>query len=209
MIKVEHNIIGMCGTNTYYIYDEDTKKGLIVDPADEPERIIARVEKIGMEPMGILITHGHFDHVLALDDVRNHFGIKAYIGKTEKQVLSDPGANLTMGLMGTGKKWKADVYLNDGEEFAIGEFKIKALEIPGHTIGGMCYYFMDHGILFSGDTLFCETIGRTDFPGGSTMALINGIKEKLFTLPNETKVYPGHAESTTIYNEKKYNYMIR
>ena len=183
MIKIENNIIGMCATNTYYVYDDETKRGLIVDPAGDPVRIIERVAKLQINVEGILITHGHFDHVLALDEVRERFNVKAYIGNTEKAVLEDPEANLTSGFMGEGRTFSADVYLKDGEEFEAGGFRIKAFEVPGHTIGGMCYYFMDEGVLFSGDTLFCESVGRSDFKGGSTFALIASIKEKLYTLP--------------------------
>ena len=183
MIKIEHNIIGMCATNTYYVYDDETKRGLIIDPAGDPVRIIERVARLQINVEGILITHGHFDHVLALDEVRERFNVKAYIGNTEKAVLEDPEANLTSGFMGECRTFSADVYLKDGEEFEAGGFRIKAFEVPGHTIGGMCYYFMDEGVLFSGDTLFCESVGRSDFKGGSTFALIASIKEKLYTLP--------------------------
>lgn len=209
MIRVEHNIIGMCATNTYYVFDDATKKAIIVDPAGDPMRIIDRVAKLGVTPAAILITHGHFDHILALDEIREHFNIKAYAGLTEKAVLKDPKANLTAGFLGESITREADVYLRDGEEFEAGGYRIKALEVPGHTIGGMCYYFADYGIVFSGDTLFCESVGRTDFPGGSTLALIGAVKEKLYTLPDETIVYPGHSESTTIAHEKKYNPFVR
>lgn len=209
MLKVEHNVIGMCGTNTYYIYDEESREALIVDPAGDHMRIIERVNKLSIKPVGILITHGHFDHILALDEIRNHFGIKVYAGANERAVLRDSTVNLSAGFMGQGYCTEADVYLKDGEEFEVEGFKIKALEVPGHTVGGMCYYFENSGIVFSGDTLFAESIGRTDFPGGSMSALINGIKDKLYTLPDDTVVYPGHAESTTIAREKKYNPFIR
>lgn len=209
MIRVEHNVIGMCATNTYYVFDDVTNKAIIIDPAGDPMRIIDRVARLGVTPVAILITHGHFDHILALDEVREHFNIKAYIGGTEKSVLQDPDSNLTSGFMGEPVVKEADVYLKDGEEFEVGGYRIKALEVPGHTIGGMCYYFPDYGIVFSGDTLFCESVGRTDFPGGSTLALIGGIKDKLYTLPDETIVYPGHSESTTIAHEKKYNPFVR
>ena len=103
MIKIEHNIIGMCATNTYYVYDDETKRGLIIDPAGDPVRIIERVARLQINVEGILITHGHFDHVLALDEVRERFNVKAYIGNTEKAVLEDPEANLTSGFMGEGR----------------------------------------------------------------------------------------------------------
>ena len=163
--------------------------------------------KILKEPRNAILKQ--YQKLLALDEVRERFNVKAYIGNTEKAVLEDPEANLTSGFMGEGRTFSADVYLKDGEEFEAGGFRIKAFEVPGHTIGGMCYYFMDEGVLFSGDTLFCESVGRSDFKGGSTFALIASIKEKLYTLPDDVKVYPGHSEATTIGHEKKYNPFVR
>ena len=198
----------MCATNTYYVYDDETKRGLIVDPADSPDTIIAKADSLSMIPEAILITHGHFDHVLAMNKVREHYGIKVYAGLTEKQVLHDMAMNLTSSF-GMGQIFDADIYLKDGEEFETAGYHIKAIEVPGHTIGGMCYYFDKQGVLFSGDTLFCESVGRSDFPGGSASALCRGIKDKLFILPEHTKVYPGHMDETTIGNEIKYNPFCR
>lgn len=204
MMKIQHSVLGMCATNTYYVYDDETKRGLIVDPADSPDTIIAKADSLPMIPEAILITHGHFDHVLAMNKVREHYGIKVYAGLTEKQVLHDMAMNLTSSF-GMGQVFDADIYLKDGEEFETAGYHIKAIEVPGHTIGGMCYYFDKQGVLFSGDTLFCESVGRSDFPGGSASALCRGIKDKLFILPEHTKVYPGHMDETTIGNEIKYN----
>jgi len=208
MMKIQHSVLGMCATNTYYVYDDETKRGLIVDPADSPDTIIARVDSLSMIPEAILITHGHFDHVLAMNKVREHYGIKVYAGLTEKQVLHDMAMNLTSSF-GMGQTFDADIYLKDGEEFEAAGYHIRAIEVPGHTIGGMCYYFDKQGVLFSGDTLFCESVGRSDFPGGSASALCRGIKDKLFVLPEHTKVYPGHMDETTIGNEIKYNPFCR
>lgn len=207
-MKIQHSVLGMCATNTYYVYDDETKRGLIVDPADSPDTIIARVDSLSMIPEAILITHGHFDHVLAMNKVREHYGIKVYAGLTEKQVLHDMAMNLTSSF-GMGQTFDADIYLKDGEEFETAGYHIRAIEVPGHTIGGMCYYFDKQGVLFSGDTLFCESVGRSDFPGGSASALCRGIKDKLFVLPEHTKVYPGHMDETTIGNEIKYNPFCR
>lgn len=207
-MKIQHSVLGMCATNTYYVYDDETKRGLIVDPADSPDTIIARVDSLSMIPEAVLITHGHFDHVLAMNKVREHYGIKVYAGLTEKQVLHDMAMNLTSSF-GMGQTFDADIYLKDGEEFEAAGYHIKAIEVPGHTIGGMCYYFDKQGVLFSGDTLFCESVGRSDFPGGSASALCRGIKDKLFILPEHTKVYPGHMDETTIGNEIKYNPFCR
>ena len=208
MMKIQHSVLGMCATNTYYVYDDGTKRGLIVDPADSPDTIIAKADSLSMIPEAILITHGHFDHVLAMNKVREHYGIKVYAGLTEKQVLHDMAMNLTSSF-GMGQIFDADIYLKDGEEFETAGYHIKAIEVPGHTIGGMCYYFDKQGVLFSGDTLFCESVGRSDFPGGSASALCRGIKDKLFILPEHTKVYPGHMDETTIGNEIKYNPFCR
>lgn len=208
MMKIQHSVLGMCATNTYYVYDDETKRGLIVDPADSPDTIIAKADSLSMIPEAILITHGHFDHVLAMNKVREHYGIKVYAGLTEKQVLHDMAMNLTSSF-GMGQIFDADIYLKDGEEFETAGYHIKAIEVPGHTIGGMCYYFDKQGVLFSGDTLFCESVGRSDFPGGSASALCRGIKDKLFVLPEHTKVYPGHMDETTIGNEIRYNPFCR
>ena len=207
-MKIQHSVLGMCATNTYYVYDDETKRGLIVDPADSPDTIIAKADSLSMIPEAILITHGHFDHVLAMNKVREHYGIKVYAGLTEKQVLHDMAMNLTSSF-GMGQIFDADIYLKDGEEFETAGYHIKAIEVPGHTIGGMCYYFDKQGVLFSGDTLFCESVGRSDFPGGSASALCRGIKDKLFILPEHTKVYPGHMDETAIGNEIKYNPFCR
>ena len=208
MMKIQHSVLGMCATNTYYVYDDETKRGLIVDPADSPDTKIAKADSLSMIPEAILITHGHFDHVLAMNKIREHYGIKVYAGLTEKQVLHDMAMNLTSSF-GMGQTFDADIYLKDGEEFETAGYHIRAIEVPGHTIGGMCYYFDKQGVLFSGDTLFCESVGRSDFPGGSASALCRGIKDKLFILPEHTKVYPGHMDETTIGNEIKYNPFCR
>ena len=199
---------GMLPTNCFIVTDEETGISAVIDPGFISDELFDRIKEL-KKVDAILLTHGHFDHVLALDEVRERFNVKAYIGNTEKAVLEDPEANLTSGFMGEGRTFSADVYLKDGEEFEAGGFRIKAFEVPGHTIGGMCYYFMDEGVLFSGDTLFCESVGRSDFKGGSTFALIASIKEKLYTLPDDVKVYPGHSEATTIGHEKKYNPFVR
>lgn len=209
MIRVENSVLGMCATNTYYAYNEDTKEGLIIDPADSPDSITAKADRLGFVPKAILITHGHFDHVLAMDAVRDRYGIKVYAGRTEKEVLHSPDMNLTLSFTGNGKTFDADIYLADGEEFDAAGYHIRAIEVPGHTIGGMCYYFPEEKILFSGDTLFCESVGRSDFPGGSGAALCRGIMDKLFVLPQDVKVYPGHMEETTIGSEIRYNPFCR
>ena len=205
---IEQLVLGMVGSNTWLIKNKESNELLIIDPADESARIEEKIDRMGGIPVAVLLTHGHFDHVLAMNKVREHYGIKVYAGLTEKQVLHDMAMNLTSSF-GMGQIFDADIYLKDGEEFETAGYHIKAIEVPGHTIGGMCYYFDKQGVLFSGDTLFCESVGRSDFPGGSASALCRGIKDKLFILPEHTKVYPGHMDETTIGNEIKYNPFCR
>lgn len=205
MIQIDHSVIGMCATNTYYAYNPDTMEGFIVDPADSAPTIIAKVERIGFKPVAIIITHGHFDHILALDAVREHFGIKAYIGVAEKPVITDASANLSAPFMGERITAEADIYLEDGETFNIAGYELKAIHTPGHTVGGMCYYIEKESVLFSGDTLFAESVGRSDFPGGSAATLVRSIRDRLFILPGDTRVLPGHMDETTIEHEIDYN----
>lgn len=205
MIRVEHSVIGMCATNTYYAFNESTGEGFIVDPAGDVPKIIDRVSKYGFRPNAVVVTHGHFDHVLAMQEVCEHYGIKSYIGAGEKEVLSSPDLNLTASFVGNPRTFDADVYLADGEEFSVAGYVIKVIETPGHTPGGVCYYIPDEKILFSGDTLFESSVGRTDFPGGSMSAITRSISEKLMVLPDDTRVLPGHMDETDIGSEKKYN----
>lgn len=128
-----------------------------------------------------------------------------YASELEKETLSNPSINVSPMIVGILKKYRADIFLHDGEELSFCGTKIKVLSTPGHTMGGCSYYIPDAGAVFSGDSLFFDSIGRTDFPGGSTSALVHSVKEKLFTLPDDTKVYTGHGPETSIGFEKKNN----
>lgn len=204
-VKIYHTVLGEIGTNCYVVANESVKKCIIVDPADQPEVIGDIADKCGCKPAAVLLTHGHYDHIMAAEAIKAKYNIKIYAGEYEKEVLLQPDKNLS-GIMGRRQvSLNADEWLRDGDEPELADLKIKVLHTPGHTEGGVCYYIEEASALFSGDTLFAESVGRTDFPTGSMGKLINSIKSKLFLLPEETAVYPGHGDSTTIAYENRYN----
>lgn len=195
---------GSMRTNCYFIYDDDTKEMLLVDPAGEADKLKLLITEHGLKPVAILLTHGHFDHIGAVDEIREAYGIPVYCHEAEKQILENVEYNLSTW-MGAGFTVKPDELVQDGQELTLAGFNIKVIATPGHTKGSCCYYFKEDGFLISGDTLFQESYGRTDFPTGSMSELARSIREKLFILPEETPVYSGHGEPTTIAHEKRYN----
>ena len=202
-------VLGMVETNCYFLLNKETKELIVVDPADSAGRIQEFAKQIGGKPVGILLTHGHFDHFMAMDALRDAWGVPVYADAAEAGVLGDCRKNLSYGMGGCPMETHADVYLTDGEEFVLAGFGIRMLHTPGHTPGGCCYYLESEKILLSGDTLFEGSCGRTDFPGGSMTTLVRSIQEKLFTLPENVLVFPGHGGNTTIGEEKRYNFVAQ
>jgi len=197
-------ILGMVSTNCYFLKNKENGELLIIDPADAPERIKEKVCEMEGQPVGILLTHGHYDHILAAEAIRKEYGISIYACRQEKPLLGDSTANLS-AYSGPGCSLSADVWLTDLEVFEAAGFSIQMLHTPGHTKGSCCYYLKDEEILFSGDTLFYGSVGRTDFPGGSTAEIVQSLHKLVDSLPEETEVFPGHDMSTTIGYEKRYN----
>ena len=203
-LKIGRIVMGMCQTNCYFVYEEGKDRVLLFDSADKGSYIYSALKDKGFTVGAILLTHGHFDHIWGVEEIRELSGAKVYAYEKEKELCEDASLNVSKGA-GRACVVKADQYVKDGGEITEAGITCRLLATPGHTSGSCCYYFEADKILISGDTLFQESVGRTDLPTGSMGTLVRSVKDKLFPLPDEVKVYPGHGEATTIGHEKKYN----
>lgn len=232
-INIGGYIVGAVATNVYYLYREGSRDCIVVDPADMGDAIYKALTDKGLRVRVILLTHGHYDHIWGVEALREASGASVIACDKEEQFLLDPMANHS-GLHNRPCAIKADRYVRDGERFtlldgtavdkegnAIGgvESAITLICIwtPGHTHGSCCYYIEGHGaeggntqepMLLSGDTLFYESVGRTDLPTGSMSELVHSVRDRLFTLPDDTQVFPGHESATSIGHEKANNYYV-
>ena len=203
-IKIGRITLGMCQTNTYFLYRQDTKEAIVFDPADRGEYLFEKLSDNGLKVGAVLLTHGHFDHIWGVDKLKELTGAKVYASEDEASLLKSASKNCSKSC-GRPCEIVPDVLLKDDETVTLCDITIKAIKTPGHTEGGMSYYIEEAGFLISGDTLFSGSVGRTDLPTGSMSTLIRSIKDKLMVLPDDTKVYPGHGDSTTIFGERNYN----
>lgn len=196
--------LGELATNSYVLFDEKSGVAALFDAPAEAERILDFLKEKELTLKYIFLTHAHFDHIIALSELKAATNAQIVIHYDEERYLNDTSLNLSYISL---PKVDADIKVSDGDVIEFCDTKIKVIHTPGHTMGGVCYLYDE--ILVSGDTLFCGSIGRYDFPMGDYAAEINSIKEKLMPLPDNVKVYPGHGPSTTIGNERKENpYLI-
>ena len=214
---IDQYVVGMVQTNCYVVANATTKECIVIDPGASGEQLAEKIRKSGYTPQAVLLTHGHFDHVGAAQTLAEEFGIQRYAHEAEAETLHDSKKNVSW-MAGTSACYDADVFVKDGALLTLAGFEIKVLHTPGHTEGGCCYYIAEEDVIFTGDTLFAQSVGRTDFPGGSMSQIVRSIREKVLTLTEEETnvdgdsvtvhditVYPGHNDVTTIETERKYN----
>jgi glyoxylase-like metal-dependent hydrolase (beta-lactamase superfamily II) len=202
-IIVEQLPVGMMEVNCYLVYEADSRNGIIVDPGDEGSHILHRVEDLGLKIDQIVLTHGHGDHIGAVEYIRKRLEVEIAVGRADASMLRDASSNLSQNLGISIELREADVLLSEGDTVAVGEHKLTVIETPGHTLGGIS--LVGEGFVISGDLIFAGSIGRVDLPGGNYDTIINAIKTKILPLGDHYIIYPGHGPKTSVLQEKTFN----
>ncbi len=203
-MKVEKFSVGILGTNCYLAVNEETKETVIIDPGACPKKLMSHIKEEGYKPAAILLTHGHFDHIMGIDGFLEEFSIPVYVHEDDRNAMNDARLNQSRTYT-SGYTFSDADYVKDGETLVLAGITFEVIHTPGHTMGCCCYYVPSENVLFSGDTLFQNSVGRTDFENSSASDLVRSVRERLFVLPDETHVYPGHSGETMIGHEKMHN----
>lgn len=201
---IESVVVGSVGTNCYIVHKKDSEHCFVVDPGDSGDKIANYICDQKMILDHILLTHGHFDHIQGVRDLKNAIRCEICALDVEKELLSDARMNVS-AMTGRPEELEADIWLHDGQQFESVGIAMKVIHTPGHTKGSCCYFLEEQKVLFSGDTLFMESVGRADLPTGNEKDLMQSVREKVLTLPSETKVFSGHGPSTSIEYEQANN----
>ncbi len=210
-MKIQSLCVGELATNCYLLQNGSNDQMIIVDPADEADRIKAGVEAMDGSPAAVYLTHGHFDHIGAAKELSEYFKIPVVACESEKELLEEPRLNLSKGLgwdIMEPVSLKADVFVKEGDVLEYAGMKCTVLHTPGHTSGCCCFYFEEDKVLICGDTLFAGSCGRTDFPTSSPADMQKSLNRLVNTLPEDVSVYPGHGMVSTIGYEKRFNAFV-
>lgn len=202
-MKYELVVVGALETNCYLVYDEETRECAVIDPGADPEKIISTIAELELKPVIVLNTHGHVDHIGANSDIVQKYAVPLAMHAADTGMLQVSDYIELSLLLGARNSPAPDRLLAEGDEVAVGRTSLRVIHTPGHTPGSIG--FVHGGVLFSGDTLFCGGVGRTDLPGGSWKDLERSIRERILTLPEETVVLPGHGPHTTVEQERSSN----
>ena len=204
-INVKTIQVGPLEVNCYILWDSETQEAVIIDPGGDAPLIKKEVDSLGLKVKYIVNTHGHFDHVGADGELRKHYSVPLAIHKADVTLLKNASAQAELFGIKAEPQPSPDTFLTNNATLEAGSISLKVLHTPGHTKGGVCFYSEEEGFLFSGDTLFAGSVGRTDLEGGSGEELMNSIKTRLLCLDNKVRVYPGHGSATTIGDEREHN----
>ncbi|SDX70031.1 MBL fold metallo-hydrolase [Tepidimicrobium xylanilyticum] len=206
-MKVIRIPAGVYAANCYIVYSENSKEGIVIDPGGDVDDIMSHIKELGLNIKYIILTHGHGDHIGGVKGIREYTKAPVAVHKDDEYMLKDGMANFSSTMVMGTIELNADILLEDGDELIFGDLKAEIIHTPGHTPGGITIKIGDS--LFTGDTLFAGSIGRTDFPRSSFATIMDSIKNRLIIYPDDTKVYPGHGPSSTIKNEKASNPFIK
>ena len=203
---VKQFVEGFIANNNYLLIDEESKEAALIDCTDYISELGAVLKEYDAKLKYILLTHGHFDHIMGVPKIKQEFGAKVYLHKDDKELVDNSDEFMISVGMQPFEHPEIDKYIDENEEIYLGKNKIQVIHLPGHTQGGVGY--LVDGILFAGDSIFLESVGRTDLPGGNHKQLIESIKNKIFSLDGDTILYVGHGTNTTVEHEKKYNEFV-
>ncbi|NSW85645.1 MAG: MBL fold metallo-hydrolase [Syntrophobacteraceae bacterium] len=203
----EHLVVGMLQTNCYILGDEQTRQAVVIDPGGDFKRIADRIVRFELDLVAILNTHAHFDHVADAWSLKSKLGGRIFLHEKDRPILqhSMVASGNVYAVDPHSPSVRIDASFRDGDLLPFGAIRLQVLETPGHTPGHVSFYFADAGIVFVGDTIFAGSIGRTDLPGGSFEQLKKSVLEKIFLLPPDTLILPGHGPKTTVQHEKRTN----
>lgn len=196
--------VGPVCTNCYIVNKEGSKKCIVIDPGEEAEKIANYIQKREMKLEGILLTHGHFDHITGVPRLLSLLGGKVYAYEEERELLAEPQQNVSAEV-GNPLALQPDVFLKNNQKFSLADITFEVIHTPGHTQGSCCYYCREDQLLFSGDTVFMESVGRTDLPTGNSKKLLDSLRNQVLVLPDEVKIYPGHGPETDVAYERANN----
>lgn len=204
-MKLEKFVVGMLETNGYILYDENTLEALVIDPGDEPQTFIEYINKHRLKLTHILLTHYHYDHIGAVEELKKKYNSIVCIHKKDAEGLKDPNVNHSMNTFRKSVSISSDRLLKEGDIIEVGDIILEVIHTPGHTPGGICFRVKDKKIIFTGDTIFNVDLGRTDLDGGDAMAMRNSIRNKISKWDDDITIYPGHGDAATMEYVRRKN----